>query len=256
MGDLRSHDVGHEVGGGVDVAVGGGLEEAAGVDVVLADEIRDRAGDLDQPIDRPGGERATRLDEVGEGALAEAVELAGGALDGGRHLGVAAQVPRAQADELAIAGGDDAGANRGGGLAGFAAAQLCERDGTDVDVEVDAIEERAGEALPVTLDCAGAAGAFAGARVEPAARARVGRGDEQERGGELEGAVDAIDRDGALLELAQSLDRRARELGELVEEQDAVVGERDLAGYAGWSRRRSARRWRSCDAGRETVGCR
>jgi hypothetical protein len=97
-------------------------------------------------------------------------------------------------------------------------------------VEVDAIEERAGEALPVALDRAGAADAFAGARIEPAARARVGRGDEQERGGELEGAVDAIDRDGALLQrLAQPLDGRARELGELIEEQDAVVGERDFA---------------------------
>ena len=42
----------------------------------------------------------------------------------------------------------------------------------------------------------------------------------------LEGAVDAIDRDGTFLErLAQSLDGRARELSELVEEQDAVVGD-------------------------------
>jgi len=106
----------------------------------------------------------------------------------------------------------------------------CERNGADVDVEVDAIEEWTGEALPVALDRAGAAGAFAGARIEPATRAGIGRGDEQERGGELEGAVDAIDRDGALLELVQSLDRRARELGELIEEQNAVMGERDLAG--------------------------
>jgi len=71
---------------------------------------------------------------------------------------------------------------------------------------------RSGEALPVALDRAGAADAFAGARIEPAARARVGRGDEQKRGGELEGAMDAIDCDGALFErLAQSLDGRARE---------------------------------------------
>jgi hypothetical protein len=101
-------------------------------------------------------------------------------------------------------------------------------------VEVDTIKERTGEALPVALDRAGAADAFAGARIEPAARAGVGRGDEQERGGELEGTVDAIDRVGAFLErLAQSLDGRARELGELIEEQDAVVGERDLAGSRG-----------------------
>ena len=51
------------------------------------------------------------------------------------------------------------------------------------------------------------------------AGAGVGSGDEQERGGEPESVVDAVDRDGALLErLAQSLDGRTRELGELIEE--------------------------------------
>jgi hypothetical protein len=64
----------------------------------------------------------------------------------------------------------------------------------------------------------------------PAARAGVGGGDEQERGGEPERTVDAIDGDAALFErLAQALDGGARELGEFVEEQDAVVGERDPA---------------------------
>ena len=68
----------------------------------------------------------------------------------------------------------------------------------------------------------------------PAAGAGVGGGDEQERGREPEGAVDAIDGDGALLErLAQAFDGCARKLGELVEEQDSVVGERDLAGARG-----------------------
>jgi len=57
-----------------------------------------------------------------------------------------------------------------------------------------------------------------------------GGGDQQERSRELQGAVDAIDGDGSLLErLAEALNRGTRELGELVEEQDVVVGERDLA---------------------------
>src|SRR6185369_7796009 len=158
--DVR--DVGDEVGGGVDVAVGGGFEEAASVDVVLAEEVGDGAGDLDEAIDAAGGERAALLDEIGEGALAEAVELTGRALDGAGHLGVAAQAPGAQAGELAVAGGDDAGADRGGGLAGVDGAQLVERDRLDVDVEVDAVEERAGEAEPVALDGRRAAGALAG----------------------------------------------------------------------------------------------
>src|SRR5512144_2882843 len=89
---------------------------------ILAEQVGDRAGDLDEAVDETGGERAALLDEVGERAFAEAVELTGGALDGAGHLGVAAQVPRAQAGALAIAGGDDALADRGGGLAGRAGA--------------------------------------------------------------------------------------------------------------------------------------
>src|SRR5207302_11419998 len=82
----------------------GDLEQAAGVDVVLAQQICDGAGDLDQPIDAAGGDGAAALDQLGEGALAQAVELAGGAQDGDRHLGVAAQVPRPEPGELAVAG--------------------------------------------------------------------------------------------------------------------------------------------------------
>jgi hypothetical protein len=43
----RSYDLGDEVAGGVDVAKRRGFEQAAGVDVVLAEQIGDnRAGDL------------------------------------------------------------------------------------------------------------------------------------------------------------------------------------------------------------------
>jgi len=78
--------------------------------------------DFDEAIDAAGGERAALGDKVGEGVLADAVELAGGARHGAGHLGIAAQVPGAQADELAVAGGGDALADRVGSLAGFAAA--------------------------------------------------------------------------------------------------------------------------------------
>src|SRR5258706_15006003 len=76
---MASHDLRYEVGGGVDVAVGGGFEEAAGVDVVLADEDGDGAGDLDEADDAEGGGRAALLDQVGAGALAGAVAPGGGA---------------------------------------------------------------------------------------------------------------------------------------------------------------------------------
>ena len=64
-----------------------------------------------------------------------------------------------------------------------------------------------------------------------AARARVRGGDEHEAGRERHHPLRADDRDAAVLErLAERLEARAGELGQLVEEQDAVVGERGLAG--------------------------
>ncbi len=63
------------------------------------------------------------------------------------------------------------------------------------------------------------------------ARARVHRGDELEPGGEPCRPADAGDRDVAVLErLAERLQDVPRELRQLVEEQDAVGRERDLAG--------------------------
>ena len=64
---------------------------------------------------------------------------------------------------------------------------------------------------------------------EPA-RARVRRGDEHEARRERHHLLAADDRHVAVLErLAQRLQARARELRQLVEEQDAVVRERRLA---------------------------
>jgi hypothetical protein len=52
---------------------------------------------------------------------------------------------------LEEAGGGDSLGDDAGGLAG-AGAQLTEADGGDFDVEVDAVEERAGDAAAVALD--------------------------------------------------------------------------------------------------------
>ena len=68
-----------------------------------------------------------------------------------------------------------------------------------------------------------------GVSAEPAG-ARVHRGEELEARGKAQRAAAAGDGDRALLErLAQRLEDVAAELGELVEEEDAVVGEADLA---------------------------
>jgi hypothetical protein len=98
-------------------------------------------------------------------------------------------------------------------------------------VQVDAVEERPRQSPAVALDRRRAARTLAQLRAGPAARARVGRGDEQEAAREPQGRRRAPDDHLALLErLAQGLDRRALELGQLVEEQHAAVGQRDLAG--------------------------
>ena len=97
----------------------------------------------------------------------------------------------------------------------------------DGDEHVDAVQQRAGEPPVVAREVAGAAGAVVAA--EPA-RARVRGRDEHEAGRERHHLLAAHDRHVAVLErLAQRLQRRPRELRQLVEEQDAVVGERRLA---------------------------
>ena len=53
---------------------------------------------------------------------------------------------------LALAGGEDAGADVGGAFGGGAAAQLLVLHGGDLDVDVDAVEQRAGDFGDVALD--------------------------------------------------------------------------------------------------------
>src|SRR6185503_2339518 len=63
-----------------------------------------------------------------------------------------------------------------------------------------------------------------------AAAARVGRRDELETGGEVADAARARDRDPPVLErLAQRLEHVLLKLGQLIEEENPEVGERDLA---------------------------
>jgi hypothetical protein len=98
-------------------------------------------------------------------------------------------------------------------------------------VEVDAVEQRAGDALAVfSISGVGSSGTRVWVAVV-AAGAGVHGGDEHEAGGEGEGAGGAGDGDGAVFErLAHDLQGAAAEFGEFVEEEHAVVGEGDLAG--------------------------
>ena len=91
-----------------------------------------------------------------------------------------------EAGVLALAGGEDAGADLGGAFGGGAAAELFVLHGGDFDVDVDAVEQRAADLGDVALDHGRGAHAVAGLVVEVAAGAGVHGGGEHEAGGEAE----------------------------------------------------------------------
>ena len=101
-----------------------------------------------------------------------------------------------------------------------------------LDVQVDAVDQRARQPALVVGGAARIRAALAGeARLVGApAAARVHGGDQHEARGIGHAMVGARDRDLAALErLAQRVERLRLEFGHLVEEEHAVMGERDLA---------------------------
>ena len=132
---------------------------------------------------------------------------------------------------LAPPGEADARGHLGGSLALPGPRQLLAGDGGDVHVQVDAVEDGAGDAAPVAEQLLVAAQAGAARVAQEAARAGVHGGDQLELGRVADGAPGPGEDHVPLLErLAERLEHVAPELGQLVEEEDAPVGERDLAG--------------------------
>ncbi len=102
--------------------------------------------------------------------------------------------------------------------------------------EIDPIPERPGDPALVPLRSEQRAGAGTIARSGEPARARVHRCDELETGREGRRPSHPGDRDPALLErLPKRFEDIAIELGQLIEEQDTFMGERDLAGGQAWT---------------------
>ena len=98
-------------------------------------------------------------------------------------------------------------------------------------MDVDAVEERAGDLGDVALDHGRGAHALARLVVEVAAGAGVHGGGEHEARGKAERHGGAGDGDGVVFErLAHDFEDVAGELGQFVEEEQAVVGEGDFAG--------------------------
>ena len=109
-------------------------------------------------------------------------------------------------------------------LVSGAPAQAVARSRARLHEQVDAVEQRTAQAAAVARQLRfAAAAALPVARV--AAGTRVGRREQHEAGGVDRRVARPHDRHASLLQrLAQRLQRRARELRELVEEQHAVVG--------------------------------
>ena len=100
----------------------------------------------------------------------------------------------------------------------------------DEDIHVDAVEEGTGELFLVVLDLGHGTGAFVGGVASVATGAGVHGGDEHKIGwigGLLAGATDG---NPLIFErLAECFENRTGELGDFVEEEDSMVGERNLA---------------------------
>ena len=108
--------------------------------------------------------------------------------------------------------------------------QLVERHPRHRDVQVDAVQQRAGQFCEIFLHRRVVTAAVAAAVATEAARTRIHRRDQREARGKRQRSGGARDRHGAFFErLAQNLERRAREFAELVEIEHAMLRERDLA---------------------------
>ena len=197
-------------------------------DVLRAGQVGNRAGDLQDAVVGAGAEV-----QIGHGELqqlhrrliqrAVALQLAAA------HAGVAGDLrlvlePRL----LPLARRDDPLANLRGRLAGPLAGDLAELHRRHFDVQVNAVEQRTGDAAQVILNLARRAARFAG---HFAVGRRIHGGHQHELGGKGHRARGARDGDAAFFQrLAHGLQDAALELGQFVQEQHAVVREGDFAG--------------------------
>ena len=149
-----------------------------------------------------------------------------------RHLRVAVDARHfAVTLFLDAAGGDHPLAYRFAGFAGTGVGHLLEGDGDDFYLQVDAVQQRAGDAVQVLLHLPVAAHAGLGGVVVVAARAGVHGGYEHEACGIFHVALHARDGDFAVFQrLAKHFQHVAAEFGQFVEEQHAVVSQADFAG--------------------------
>src|SRR5581483_8357611 len=150
----------------------------------------------------------------------------------GRHLCVGIDAFfGCESFELTGARADHAIPNRSRIFGSSLSAQFLVLDRRDFDMNVNSIEQRAGNFRYVSLNLRGCAMAFAGWIAEEATGTGIHRRGQHEPGGESNRKRGAGDRYSAFLErLAQDLQDIPLKLRQLVQEQNAVMPQGDFAG--------------------------
>src|SRR6185437_6913085 len=98
-------------------------------------------------------------------------------------------------------------------------------------MQIDAVEERSADFRQVALDDTRGAAAFACPIAVKTAGTGIHGGNQHDPGRERQGAVTAGDRDGAFFErLPKLLEPAAWKFRQLIQKQNALMGQADLAG--------------------------
>src|SRR5262249_54228677 len=154
----------------------------------------------------------------------------GGAVGGGGEVGVCSPVARWRLCREPLPCRCDTAGHKGRAFARRSSEFLTADAGHRED-EVEAVEQRARELVPVASETLRRAAALGGGIASRSAGTEIHGCDEDEPGGEDDSAGRAGDRNEAVLErLAQGLERRTLELGELVQQQHAAMREARLSG--------------------------
>ncbi len=201
-----------------------------GADIRAAGEVGHGAAHLEDAVVGAGAE-AEAVHGLFEEGLAGGIDAADLAQLLAAHLGVAVDLLPFVPVLLDLPRDDDALAHVGALLRRAFGAQLGEWHGGHFDVDVDAVQQRATHLVEVFLHHTGRADAFLVGMVVVATRTRIHRRHEHETGRILHREPRAADGDHTILQgLAQDLQHLALELGQLVQEEHAVVRQADLAG--------------------------
>jgi hypothetical protein len=198
-----------------------------GLDFFAAGEVGDGAADFEDAAVGAGAQ-AQFVDGGFEQSFRSVVHGAI-ALDIARaHLGVGMDGPFLKPIQLDVTCLIDALANYLRGFPGVTAGEILVTYGRHLDLNVDAIEERAGYARAVALDLQRRTDAFFLRIGKKTARARVHCCNQHDGGGIIDRAEGAGDGDVAVFErLAHDLEHVAPEFWKFVEEQDPIVAQID-----------------------------